>query len=64
MISVISIIIYMIGVYVSFNKILEWNEEDITEKEDYLKLFNFCMFSWLAFLIYGVAYLMNEQKDL
>jgi hypothetical protein len=64
MVSIISIVIYMIGVYLSFSKILEWNEDNITKKEDYQTLFAFSMFSWLAFLFYGITTLLNEQKEL
>ena len=51
MITIIVIAIYILGMWVAYNKILEWNKESIKSRNDYQELFMVSLFSWLAFIV-------------
>lgn len=57
------ILLYALGVFVSYNIILTWNKGSMRVPEDYQNLFMLSLLSWGAFILYGIINMLNDSES-
>lgn len=64
MTTLIVLVIYIIGACLAHDRIMAWRMDGIVIKtEDCKNLFLVSMFSWAAFILYGIVKLFNDYEE-
>lgn len=63
MTTIAFILLYALGVFLSYTILLEWNKESMHEPEDYQNLFMLSLLSWGAFILYGIINMLNDSEN-
>jgi len=62
MTTAIVLVIYILGVAISYEKLLEWNKGSVKVPEEFQTLHMVSLLSWFAFVFYGITCLMNDSE--
>lgn len=59
----ITLVVYVLGVYVAYFQIQEWTKHEAVSEYDYQTLFLLSLFSWLIYPIFGLVWLFKKIQE-
>jgi len=63
MTTIITLVIYILGVICSYKLLLEWNKACVKTPDEFQTLHMISLLSWLAFVLYGITKLLNDSEE-